>query len=290
MKNLLIIAFMLLIANSIYSQDLIVTHDGDSINCKITKVKTENIYFTFKYKNEIRNTLLPIAKVKTHQFNYYQTNEVPKEKVVGYQNYQHFRLAVNGGYSYQTAKVAESVPSDFKDYIRALKSGYHLGGDITYFFTEPLGFGVKYHLFKSSNSMDNIYIEESDGHRTYGKMSDDVTISFLGPSFSTRVLSYDKRNSFLMNIALGYMQYANDKVVIDKYKMTGSTVGLSFDFGYDIGLTKNLSLGLQLSFLTGTLFKYDLNDGTTTETIKLDQGEYESLNRIDLSVGLRFSK
>jgi len=290
MRKILILLILIFISNSIFSQDLIVTNDGDSINCKITKVKTDNIYFTFKHKDEIRSTLLPVSSIKTHQFDYFQTSEVPKDKVVGYENYQHFRIAINGGYSYQTAKVAESVPSDFKGYIRELKSGYHFGGDLTYYFTEPLGFGFKYYLFKSSNSLDNIYLEDTDGNRTYGRMSDDLTISFIGPTFSTRLLSHDKKNAFLMNLSLGYMGYSNDKVIIDKYKMTGSTMGLSYDIGYDIGLSENISLGFQISFLTGTLFEYDWNDGTNTETIKLEKGEYESLNRIDFSVGLRFSK
>jgi len=290
MRRLLILAAIIFFSNSIFSQDLIVTNDGDSINCKITKVKTDNIYFTFKHKDEIRSTLLPVSNIKTHQFDYFQTSEVPKEKVVGYENYQHFKIAINGGYSYQTAKVAESVPSDFKDYINELKSGYHFGGDLTYYFTEPLGFGFKYYLFKSSNSIDNIYLEDTDGNRTYVKMSDDLTISFIGPTFSTRLLSHDKKNAFLMNLSLGYMGYSNYKVIIDKYKMTGRTMGLSFDIGYDIGLSENLSLGFQISFLSGTLFEYDWNDGSTTETIDLEEGEYESLNRIDFSVGLRFSK
>lgn len=290
MRKLLILAVLIFVSNSIFSQDLIVTSEGDSINCKITKVKTDNIYFTFKHKDEIRSTLLPISSIKTHQFDYFQTSEVPKDKVVGYENYQHFRIALNGGYSYQTAKVAESVPSDFKNYISELKSGYHFGGDLTYYFTEPLGFGFKYYLFKSSNSLDNIYLEDTDGNRTYGKMSDDLTISFIGPTFSTRLLSYDKKNAFLMNLSLGYMGYSNDKVIIDEYKMTGSTMGLSFDIVYDIGLSENLSLGFQISFLSGTLFEYDWNDGSTTETIDLEEGEYESLNRVDFSVGLRFGK
>jgi len=290
MRKLLILTVLIFVSNSIFSQDLIVTNEGDSINCKITKVKTDNIYFTFKHKDEIRSTLIPISKIKTHQFDYFQTSEVPKDKVVGYENYQHFRIAINGGYSYQTAKVAESVPSDFKDYIKELKSGYHIGGDLTYFFTKPLGIGFKYYLFKSSNSVDNIYLEDTDGNRTYGNMSDDLTISFIGPTFATRLLSHDKKNAFLMNLSLGYMGYSNDKVIIDKYIMTGSTIGLSFDIGYDIGLSDNLSLGFQLSFLTGTLFEYDWKDGTTTETINLEKGEYESLNRIDFSLGLRLSK
>jgi hypothetical protein len=290
MRKLLILAVLIFVSNSIFSQDLIVTNEGDSINCKITKVKTDNIYFTFKHKDEIRSTLLPISSIKTYQFDYFQTSEVPKDKVVGYENYQHFRIALNGGYSYQTAKVAESVPSDFKDYISELKSGYHFGGDLTYYFTEPLGFGFKYYLLKSSNSLDNIYLEDTDGNRTYGKMSDDLTISFVGPTFSTRLLSHDKKNALLMNLSLGYIGYSNDKIIIDEYKMTGSTMGLSFDIGYDIGLSENLSLGFQISFLSGTLFEYDWNDGSKTETIDLEEGEYESLNRIDFSVGLRFSK
>jgi len=290
MKNIFIIALLVFISNSIYSQDLIVTNEGDSINCKITKVKADNIYFTFKYKGEIRSTLLPMTGVKIHQFDYYQNSEVPEGKVLGYENYQHFRLAVIGGYSYLTAKVGESVPGDFKDYIKELKSGYHLGGDLTYFFTEPLGFGIKYYLFKSSNSLDNIYREDSDGNRTYGKMSDDLTISFIGPTFSTRLLNHNKNKAFIMNVSLGYMGYSNDKIIIDKYKMTGSTVGLSFDIGYDFALSENLSLGFHISSLTGTLFEYVWNDGGRTETIKLEKGEYESLNRIDFSIGLRFGK
>lgn len=277
-------------ANSIFSQDLIVTNDADSINCKITKVKTDNIYFTFKYKDEIRSTLLPMSKIKTHQFDYFQTSEVPKDKVLGYENYQHFRIAINGGFSYQTAKVAESVPNDFKDYINELKSGYHFGGDFTYYFTEPLGIGFKYYIYKSSNSLDNIYLEDINGTRTYGKMSDDLTISFIGPSFSTSLLSHNKSNAFLTNLSFGYMGYSNDKVIIHNYKMTGSTLGLSIDIGYDIGLSENLSLGFQISFLSGTLFEYDWNNGSKKETINLEEGEYESLNRIDFSIGLRFNK
>lgn len=290
MKNTLILILLISVANSVFSQDLIITNSGDTINCKITKVRTDNIYFTFKHKDEIRSTLLAMSNVKRHQFNFFQTSEVPKEKVIRPENYQHFRIAVNGGYSYQTAKVAESVPSDFKDYIKKLKSGHHFGGDLTYYYTEPLGFGIKYYIFKSSNNLDNIYVEDINGNRRFGKMSDDLTISFIGPSYSTRLINHDKSKAFLMNLSLGYMGYSNDKVIVDKYKMTGNTIGLSFDIGYDIGLSKNLSLGFQLSLLAGTLSEYNLSDGTMTETIKLEKGEYESLNRVDFSVGLRFSK
>lgn len=290
MKNLLISLLLLFMANALFAQDLIVTSEGDSLNCKITKVKAENIYFAFKHKNEIRNTLLPLSSVKVHQYNFYETTEVPKGKVIGYKNYQHFRVALNAGYSYQIGKIADGVPADFKDYIKHLKSGYHFGGDLSYYFNESLGFGLKYYLFKASNSMNNIYLEDIEGNRTYGKMSDDLTITFFGPTFSTRLLNNDKSNALFTNLSFGYLGYSNNKVVIDHYKMTGNTLGLAIDIGYDIGLSENISIGFQASYIMGVLSKYDWHDGTSTQTIELDKGSYESLNRFDLSVGIRFTK
>lgn len=276
---------------NLLAQDLIVTNEGDSINCKITKVKTDNIYFTFKHKEEFRSTLLPMSNVRTHQFEYYQTSEVPAEKIVGYENYQRFRIAINGGYSYMPAKISENTPSDFKDYAKELKSGYHFGFDASYYFTEPLGFGVKYFVFKSKNSLDNIYAEDIDGNRRYGKMSDDITISFIGPTFSTRLLNSDKTNAFILGLSIGYIGYTNNYVLIDDFEMTGSTAGFVFEIGYDIGLSENVSLGFQISSIAGNLFEYKISDGVNTETVKLDSDEDEliSTSHIDFSVGLRIN-
>ncbi len=290
MKKIAITILLALITNFAHSQDLIVTNNGDSINCKITRVKNENIYFTFKHKNEVRETLLPIITVKTHQVDYFKLTEIPNIEGKKNDTFQRFRFALNGGYSYRTAKVAENVPYDFRDYTKALKSGYHLGTDLTYFFTDFMGAGVKYQMFKSSNSLDGIYIENEYGERKYGKMSDDLTISFIGPSFSTRLLNHNKNNALILNLSLGYMRYVNNNVIVDSYKITGGTLGSSLDIGYDIGLSENVSLGLQLSFLSGTLFKYNLNDGVSTRTVSLEKNEYESLSRIDFSIGLRFHK
>ncbi len=268
---------------------MLVTSKGDSINCKITKIKKDNIYFVFKHKNEVRNTLLPLSGVKTHQYNYYEKGEISLEKLpVIKSNYKHFRFAVNGGYSYQTAPIDDNTPKDFKGYVRDLKSGYHFGIDGTYYFTEILGAGLKYNLFKSSNSKDNIYIMYPNGKKRHGKMSDDLTISFVAPTFSTRFFDKNKKNAFIINYALGYVRYVNNNMLIDKYKLTADAFALAIDFGYDIQLSKKLSLGFQISFLGGKFTKFDLDDGVITKTVELDKDSAESLNRLDISVGLRF--
>jgi hypothetical protein len=290
MKKIYILLAVIALSAHAFSQDLIVTDEGDSINCKISKVQPGNIYFTFMHQDEARSTLLPFTKVKYYEFRYYRQGEVSKDKIVGYAGYQRLRIAINGGYSYNPAKVNKNVQPDFKDYVKELRSGYHYGGDITYFFEEQMGFGFKYYLFKSNNSLDNIYVEDMEGERRYGKMKDDIKVSFIGPSFSGRFLNRDKSNALILSAALGYMGYTDNKLIVDPYKMTGSTLGTALDIGYDIGLSKNTSIGFQLSLISGYLAEYRWDDGITKETIELEEGDYESLYRIDFSVGLRFGK
>jgi hypothetical protein len=285
------IFFLLLFLSSLsaYSQDLIVTNEGDSLNCKITKVKQDYIYFTFKHKEEIRSTLLPINQVKNYQYNFYPTAIVPAEKVVGREVYPRIRLALTGGWGYRIAKLADNVSGDFKQYINDLRSGTQYGGDINYYFSEQVGLGLKYNVYQSKNEIGSIYVVQPNGSTQYGKMSDNIIIDFIGPSISTRLLNEKKKNALLLNLAIGYLGYMDNAVLINNYTFKGNTVGMVWDIGYDVGISENWAIGFQFSYLIGTLTQIQLSDGTQTRTIKLEKDEYENLSRIDLSVGLRLN-
>jgi len=288
MKNILVSVLFLALLVPSFSQDLIITGDNDSINCKITRIKADNIYFTFRYNDEIRSTLLPKSSVSYYQLDYFEVSEVPADKIIRNPEYRHFRLSFMGGYSYRTVKLADDIQPDFRDYIKKLKSGYHLNGNLTYYVSEHFGIGLMYSFSNASNSLDNIYLEDEFGNRRYGVMSDDITITFVGPSFSSRVMNRNKTSALLTNLSLGYMGYVDDLVVIDKYRKTGGTIGMALDFGYEIGLSEKLSLGFQLTLLSGTLYSYYWDDGITKEKYDLEPDEYDGLSRVDLSVGLRF--
>ncbi|WP_187696162.1 hypothetical protein, partial [Xanthovirga aplysinae] len=243
------------------------------------------------HKGEIRNTLLPLSEVAYYQFSYYPNSEVLNRKVNRHKNFKPWRIALNGGYSYLTAPLSENIPSDFESYSKGLKSGHHLGADISYYFMEYLGLGVKYLHFNSSATFDGeIFLEDMQGNRITGKMSDDINISFFGPTLSTRFFNTNKKNAFVLNFALGYMEYNNNSVLVDNFTMEGGTVGLVYDVGYDMSISKNLLLGFQLSLISGVLKEYQVKDGINTTNVALSKKEAEGLGRIDLSVGLRFSK
>jgi hypothetical protein len=270
-------------------QDLIVTNTGDSINCKITKVKPDNIYFTFKYKSEIRNTLLPVTDIKTYQQNYYSKSEIPLDKQFP-GNFKHLRIGLNGGYSLETAKIDASYSDILTKYYKELRSGFNLGASLTYYFSESLGFGFKYSRFMTSNSIDYVQINLGNGNTFSGKLGDDIKISFYGPSFSTRLMNRNKMNAFIFNYSVGYLAYKDNEVFGGPYKVTGGTFGMDLDLGYDVGISKKLSLGFQLSLVSGILTKYTIDDGYSSTTYKLEKDEYESLYRVDFSIGLRFNK
>ncbi|MFD1631563.1 hypothetical protein [Pseudopedobacter beijingensis] len=86
-----------------------------------------------------------------------------------------------------------------------------------------------------------------------GRLKDNITVNFIAPSFSTRYMSNNENHAFLFDIAIGYLDYNNKATLINKYLMTGKTLGAAFGFGYDYKLSKKLSVGAQLTYLGGTL-------------------------------------
>lgn len=284
----LALAFIVLVLSQSNSQDLIVTRDGDSLNCKITKTDANNIYFTFKYNDEIRKTLMPLSQVQYQQYNFFATPEIPK---IESGNYKTFRAAVQGGWSYRTGRISDIVPPDLRNYISELKSGGNFGLDLTYFITEELGFGFKYQNYSSKNSVENVYITDPiGGYSQYGRMRDNIAINFAGPSFCTRTLNRSGENALIASMAIGYLGYNDDAVLINSLSLKGSTVGMGFDFGYDIGISEDFAIGFQISFMMGVLTKYKLSSGHYTETIILEKENYENLSHFDFSVGLRMYK
>lgn len=289
MKTILLIAFTFIFSLG-YSQDLIITSEGDSLNCKITKEKSDVIYFTFKYKEEIRNTLLPKDQIKFYKYNFYQQGIVPVDKIKSSKAFPRLMLAVNGGWSYRTARAPTNIPTEFREYVNELKTGYNFGGEVAFYISEPLGLGLKFCDYKSSNEIPNIYRTNPNGIREYGRMSDDISIIYFGPTFNTRLFNSNKTNAIVSKLSIGYLGYNNNAVVINSFNIKGSTVGLLIDLGYDIALSKKLSIGFTASYIMGTLFNYTVSDGTKTETVKLKPENYDTLTRIDISIGVRFNK
>ncbi|MEP5911971.1 MAG: hypothetical protein ABJ277_00710, partial [Flavobacteriaceae bacterium] len=209
-KIYLILVLILVFGKTAKSQDLIVTKSNDSILCKIIKLKKENIYFVFKNESEFQSTLMPLSEVNSYLQDFYTENPIPKEKLPGFVNNSKIRISVSGGYSYDPSKLDNSIPSGFKPYFNALRSGYNMEGSFIYYLDKTIGFGIKYNFMRATNSSNNAVFGQG-GNQFTGILSDKISVSFIGAVSSIRFLGKNNKTAFLLNSAFGYLLYSNDQ-------------------------------------------------------------------------------
>jgi hypothetical protein len=288
MKQAAILAILfILLAQPGRGQDLVVTVKGDSLNCSIMKITGDYIYFT---QGESKKSVsMPLSQVKDYRKGFYIARVEQSGPAVPVQ-YDRIRMGVYGGWSYLTGKVSDDVPEEFRSYVADLKTGYHFGADFLYFFNGDFGMGLKYTLFRTTNEISPVYAIDTVTQvvRT-GKLRDDITIQYIGPSFGARLKFPNQGVYFITEASLGYQSYRNEVTVIDEFTLSSSTVGLFLDMGFDINIHKNVSLGLFASYSTGTLKYYRYIDARENMLVRLTKEEYSGINRIDLSAGLRWT-
>lgn len=266
-----------------FSQDLIVTKSNDSINCKITKVKNDQIYFLYQKDEAVESTLIPLKNVSSYKFKFYEEVAISKEEIPGFNKFSGFRIAVNGGYSYDPGRDYNTGSSTFNDYYNQLRSGFHLETDARYFFDELIGVGVRFSYFNASNELYDVF---EDPEQAY---SDNIKVSYVGPQFSFRFLNKSKKNAFLLTSSIGYLSYKNDQDYSNPIEITGSALGLVSEVGYDIGIADNWSMGIQLGITSGFIKKLTYDDGVSTQEIELPKNNRpQGSARIDFGIGIRY--
>lgn len=226
--------------------------------------------------------LIFLASISIHA-----QNIVTSDKTVT-ANFPSWRFSTQGGYTYRVGKVDKSQDAVLVDHIKKLKHGVTYGADATWFFMESLGVGLKYNALHVGNS-EQVTVDYDDGTQKSGLLEEKINICFFGPIASYRVVSKNMRNAFFMNVGLGYMAYKDSAVLIDPFIIKGSTLAYLYEIGYDLSLTDKVSLGAMLSFVSGTLTDYNTNQGGSWNKVDLESDSYESLNHINLTIGLRIN-
>lgn len=200
-------------------------------------------------------------------------------------------FAINGGYSRRIGKIDKNVPRELVDHMKSIKNGVHVEADFSGFFSEVLGAGAKFAFFNASDLEMVKHNNTYDNSFTYVKVDDKYTIPLIGPTLTTRFMSGDLRNAFMITGSIGYMGYKNrGEYASSKYIITGNAMYASIDLGYDHWMSQNVAVGFKISLIGSSLSKYTLEQDGKKEEVKLEKDKRESLTRIDFSIGMRFGK
>ncbi len=212
---------------------------------------------------------------------------VTSDATVG-QRAPRLRVAVQGGGVYRFGKLPSDASPDTRAYLKNLKAGYTYGADVTYFFSEALGVGARYNNIHTSSSATGT-ITFDTGETASGKIQDIIDICFAGPFVTYRWLNASGKNAFLLSYGIGYCGFKDAAIAVDPYTVKGWTLGQYAEIGYDFGLSDRLSIGPALTLFRGTLSSYRRTDENgISEDVKLEYGSFESLNSLNLTVGLRY--
>lgn len=272
MKNLILAFLICLIGAHVTSaQDLIVTTAGDSIPCKITRERGDYVYFTYKKGGVPTKTLMATSNISDKRINFY---EAPVE-IARQSTFSRWQYRFHGGYSRRIARISDQVSPTTRSYLNKMKSGYTLGGDIHYFISEPFGLGAKY----------------SYSHYQYKTLSfeDKVNLNYFAVSGLNRFILKNGSEVY-MGGNIGYQSY-KDQVGNgggNRVSITGGTAGVGLEVGYGMKMKNASKLYLNLSLLSGTITTVKVDNGGIKETVKLEKGEYESLSRLEATLGFVF--
>ena len=166
-NTLKILLFMVLfysLSVTVYSQDKIITKINDTIDCKITKITRNTIYFDMFTRGVKTAGSLPLSNVVNYTISATGNTEKPESFIRN--SFERLRLGISGGAGYLLAsseKAEEYLASQglesskAKSYYRNMKTGWNANADLTFMITPDFGAGFKYKFFYTSGSVEGFF-------------------------------------------------------------------------------------------------------------------------------------
>jgi hypothetical protein len=200
-----------------------------------------------------------------------------------------FKIGIDGGLSYLIGKIDKTLDPALVSYYKKLKFGYNVGAEAYYFFKDSWGLGLKYCMFRTQNSLDNVQVTSmTTGQTAVGLLEDNIVVHSITPMFSFRFEEPNATQLYYLNIGFGYSAYKNRFTAVNPYTITGSTMNGFMEFGYEFKINNHNGIDVSLSYLSGALSSITIDDGTTQRTIQLEGDNRENISRLNLNIGFKF--
>ena len=297
-------------AFSAKAQDIVTTKDSTVVQARVLSVGQADVRFK-KYDNlEGPTYILSKSELLSVKFeNGKELNFAPNEGALasGAQGGADslglakskspkpvFNMSFYGGYGHRLGKMVDDGSVSEVEIIHAkrLANGHSLGGDISFFVNQNLGFGVVANDFMSS-STDYGTITYDSGKKEDGYYIDKLNIFSVGPAVFVRYITPDRKAQFSMSYALCYVRFNQNKsMVSESATVTANAFGDEAAISFDYFVAPKFSIGIFARMIRGSFSKYTVTDNKSgaQQDYTLESNSLESIGTIKagVSLGLHF--
>lgn len=299
MKRYLLIAFILAgVVTGASGQDRIITLNNDTIECRINRVTRSDIHFDVNTNGVTTSGTIPLSGILSYSINPSATGKRKANPVVN-SSFPRLRVALSGGAGYlfsSSEKAEESMvewgltPASAEAYYKDLRTGFYGSGEIAWMFTPQLGAGLRYKFFDTSADTEGFFDPLDGMYLFYATYSERIYVNFVGASvLYSEPVGVGGKLRVSCSLSAGLALYRNEAEMFQgNFLATGNSFGMDGAVGLEYHLTPAVAVGAELSSFFSQLKKFEITDGSTTETIEFEVDEIENLSRVELSLGIRF--
>lgn len=199
--------------------------------------------------------------------------KIKKEKAIPY-NFEDAKYTIDFasgfGYMLYDDDTFEFIEVD-NDYKESLRRGATIDMSLRVMATRNFGIGIRYNQFFSNNQYKDTLTEK-------------IKIKFLGGTFFGKIPVINDRWLFDIDLTLGFITRSEHFIISEKqYYVSGTTPGLYISTGLEYFFYKNISAGVYLGLMGGSLKEPNINTNYDNNIIfekPHSLGRFDSLIRI----------
>lgn len=264
--------------SSVKAQDLLVTIQRDTLNCKIGKLTDDFYPIEFKWDDELMSGMIHKDSVLYYKKNMFRSIDDARLRPW----YPTVSLGINVGGGRQFGQLRVGLTEDFNPQMGSSsdRSQFYAGADLAIYLNAFTGYGLKYHY----RSM----------------LGGDIRQNYIGPMISLRFWNNNRKNHWVMQCSVGYGRMVQNNAMVkigtkepEPITLTANSVAGDIAVGYNLKISRNVSSQFKLSLTIGyphhvRIFDYSrINPGGANPAPDIS-GYCQNMNSVNLLVGFEF--